>query len=50
VEFLGYRGTAEDAAALENAHFEAGFREVAGAGESVVTAADDDHIEAGLGG
>ena len=48
VEFLGDGGAAEDGAALEDAHGEAGFGEVAGAGEAVVAAADDDHIEAAL--
>ena len=49
MEFLGDRGAAEDGTALEYAHGEPGLGEVAGAGEAVVAAADDDHIEAGLG-
>ena len=49
VEFLGDRGATEDGTALEYAHGEPRLGEVAGAGEAVVAAADDDHIEAGLG-
>ena len=48
VEFLGHGGAAQDGAALEYADPEAAFGEVAGAGEAVVAAADDDHIEAGF--
>ena len=49
MEFLGDRGAAEDGAALEHAHGEARLGEVAGAGQAVVAAADDDDIEAGFG-
>ena len=46
MEFLGDRGAAQHAAALEHAHLEAGAGEVRGAGEAVVAAADDDGVEA----
>jgi hypothetical protein len=49
MEFLGDGSTAEDRTTLENAYGEAGFGEVAGAGESVVAAPDDDGVEAGGG-
>ena len=48
VEFLGDGGAAEYRTAFEYAHPEAAFGEVTGAGEAVVAAADDDHIEAGF--
>jgi hypothetical protein len=46
MEFLGYRRAAEDAAALENTHGEAGFGQVTGAGQAVVATAHDYRIEA----
>ena len=48
VEFLGDGRAAQDAAAFEDAHGEAGFGQVTGAGEAVVAAAHDHHIEAAL--
>jgi hypothetical protein len=49
VEFLGDGGASQDGPAFEYGHFQAFFREVAGAGEAVVAAADDDRIEAAWG-
>ena len=46
MEFLGDRGAADHAAALEHAHAEARRREIGGADEAVVAAADDDGVEA----
>jgi hypothetical protein len=42
--FFGDGGTAENAAALEDEHFFAGFGKVSGIDEAVVTASDDDYI------
>ena len=43
-DFFGDGGAAEDAAAFENQDFFAGFGQVRGVHETVVTASDDDHI------
>ena len=44
MEFLGDRRAAEHAAALGDAHRHSGRREIRGAGEAVVAAADDDGV------
>src|SRR5271168_3395381 len=44
MKFLGYRGSADDRAALEHGHFEAGGRKIRGADQSVVAAADNDDV------
>ena len=43
---LGHAGAAEDVAALEHAHAQAGARQVGRGGQPVVPAADDDRVEA----
>ena len=50
MEFLGDRGAAQHATTLDDAHRHAGAGEIRGAGEAVVTAAQDDGIEAACGG
>ena len=44
VNLLGYCGTANQMAALQNKDSLAGFRQVCGAGEAVVAGADDDRV------
>ena len=46
MELLGHRGAAQHGAALEHANRETRAREIRGAGEAVVAAADDDGVEA----
>jgi hypothetical protein len=43
-QLLGHARAAEDVARLEDAHAQAGAREVGGRGEAVVPAADDDRV------
>ena len=51
MEFLGHGGTAHDGAGLEHRDPQSAAREVAGADEAVVAAADDDDVgEAGIAG
>ncbi len=45
VEFFGDGGAAHDRTSLEDADREPGFRQVTGAGQAVVTAANDDRIK-----
>ena len=44
-QLLGHARAAEQVAALEHAHAQAGAREVGGGGQAVVAAADDDRVE-----
>src|SRR5690242_18247369 len=44
MKLLGDGRTADDAAAFEHEHLEAGFREVGGAHETVVAGADQDRV------
>ncbi len=46
MKLLGHRGAAQHGAALEHADAKARGREIRGAGEPVVPAADDDGVEA----
>jgi hypothetical protein len=48
VEFLGDGGASQDGPALEYADGEARLGEIAGAGEPVVAAPHDDHVEGGF--
>jgi hypothetical protein len=44
MKFLGYRGPAYNSAALEHRYFESGGRQIRGADQSIVAAADNDRI------
>jgi hypothetical protein len=44
MELLGDRGAAHDRTSLEDRHLEAGGREIRGADQAVVSAADDQRI------